>query len=86
VSAPENGIYISTGQVYEEVKALTQTVTRIESKVDGFITEAKDIRADVADHETRIRVLESGRWPLPAFGALTGLGGAVAGALALFAR
>lgn len=85
MSAPE-GIYISPSQMYDEVKTLTQTVSRIETKVDGFITEAKDIRADVADHENRIRALESGRWPLPAFGALTGLGGAVAGAVALFAR
>lgn len=86
MSAPDPGIYISPSQMYDEVKTLTQTVSRIESKVDGFITEAKDIRADVADHETRIRALEGARWPLPAFGALTGLGGAIAGVIAIFTR
>ena len=86
MSAPEPGIYISPSQMYDEVKALTQTVGRIETKVDGFITEAKDIRADVADHETRIRSLESGRWPLPALGALAGIAGAVFGGFAFFNR
>lgn len=63
-------IIISPERVYEEVRRLTEAVTRLESKVDGFITEAKDIRTDVADHEHRIRVLESTRWPLPALAIL----------------
>ncbi|MER6334089.1 hypothetical protein ABT298_33245 [Streptomyces sp. NPDC001034] len=36
--------------------------------------------------EARLASLESGRWPLPAVGALTGLAGVVTGAAALFAR
>ena len=80
------GIYISSEQIYQEVRSLAESMGRLEAKVDGFISENKDIRKDVDDHENRIRALESGRWPLPAFGALTGLGGVVAGALALFTR
>ncbi|MGW4731856.1 hypothetical protein ACWEQC_22280 [Streptomyces shenzhenensis] len=36
--------------------------------------------------EARLAALESGRWPLPAIGALTGLAGVVTGVVALFAR
>ncbi|MFE3032902.1 hypothetical protein ACFXKY_14810 [Streptomyces canus] len=36
--------------------------------------------------EARLASLESGRWPLPAIGALTGLAGIVTGAVALFGR
>lgn len=85
-SASDPGVYISTAQMYQEVRDLTQTVGRIESKMDGFIDEAKDIRSDVQDHELRIRTLERARWPLPTIGVLAGVAGAATGALALFAR
>jgi hypothetical protein len=73
----EAGIYISLPQMYEEVKTLTQTVGRI---------EGADLRTSVNDHETRIRSLERGRWPLPTVGVLGGLAGAVTGAIALFIK
>lgn len=81
---PDPGVYISSAQMYQEVRDLAQTVSRIESKVDSFLDEAKDIRADVQDHELRIRTLERARWPLPTVGVLAGLAGAVTGAMALF--
>lgn len=77
------GVTIPLGQMYQEVRALAQTVGRIEAKVDGFLDETKDIRADQADHEARLRALERARWPLPTIGALTGVAGAAAGVLAL---
>ncbi|MEU3252878.1 hypothetical protein [Streptomyces sp. NPDC006997] len=86
MTTPDPGVYISTAQMYQEVRDLAQTVGRIESKVDNFLDEAKDIRSDVHDHEIRIRTLERARWPLPTIGVLAGVGGAVTGALALFAR
>jgi hypothetical protein len=85
-SAPDPGVYISTAQMYQEVRDLAQTVGRIESKVDSFLDEAKDIRGDLQDHELRIRTLERARWPLPTIGVLAGLAGAATGAVALFAR
>ncbi|CAM5476182.1 MULTISPECIES: hypothetical protein [Streptomyces] len=36
--------------------------------------------------EVRLASLESGRWPLPALGALTGLAGVATGVAALFMR
>nr|WP_228869922.1 hypothetical protein [Streptomyces halstedii] len=62
---------------------MAQAVGRIESKIDGILDDTRDIRTDLADHETRLRTLERARWPLPTLGALTGVAGAAAGVLAL---
>ncbi|MGW2044627.1 hypothetical protein ACWCPF_05520 [Streptomyces sp. NPDC001858] len=86
MATPDSGVYISTAQMFQEVRDLAQTVGRIESKVDSFLDEAKDIRQDVQDHELRIRTLERARWPLPTIGVLAGLAGAATGAVSLFAR
>lgn len=77
------GVYISPAQMYQEVRSLAQTVSRVETKIDGFLDETKDIRGDLSDHEQRLRTLERSRWPLPTIGVLTGLAGAATGALAL---
>ncbi|MFE1203847.1 hypothetical protein [Streptomyces sp. H23] len=84
MATPDPGVYISTAQMYQEVRDLAQTVSWIESKVDSFLDEAKDIRSD--DHELRIRTLERARWPMPTIGVLAGVACAATGALALFAR
>ncbi|GGV80521.1 hypothetical protein [Streptomyces thermoviolaceus] len=60
MTTPDPGVYISPSQTYAEVQNLVKTVSRIESKVDRFLDEAKDIRQDVSDHEVRIRALEHG--------------------------
>jgi hypothetical protein len=86
VTTPDPGVYISTAQMYQEVRDLAQTVGRIESKVDSFLDEAKDIRGDLQDHELRIRTLERARWPMPTIGVLAGVAGTATGAIALFAR
>lgn len=99
---PDTGVYISNGQTYQEVRDLARTVDRIEHKLDEIVTATKDIRNDVADHETRLRnleampkgdaidvrltTLERAKWPLPTVGVLAGVGGAVTGALALFMK
>ncbi|CAL9302683.1 MULTISPECIES: hypothetical protein [Streptomyces] len=86
MATPDPGVFISSAQMYQEVRDLAQTVGRIESKIDGILDETKDIRADIADHELRIRTLERARWPLPTIGVLAGVAGAATGALALFVR
>lgn len=102
MTMPDPGVYISPAQMYQEVRGLAETVGRIETKIDGILTETKDIRTDLADHEARLRALESmpktidieprvttlerGRWPLPTIAALAGVAGAATGAVALFAR
>ncbi|MGW1623027.1 hypothetical protein [Streptomyces sp. NPDC002172] len=86
MTMPDPGVFISNAQMFQEVRDLSQTVSRIEAKVDNFLDEAKDIRSDVQDHELRIRTLERARWPLPTIGVLAGLAGAATGVIALLGR
>jgi hypothetical protein len=83
MSAPDPGVYISPAQTYQEVCDLARTVDRIESKLDRVLDEQKDIRADVQDHEMRLRTLECACWPMPTIGVLAGVAGTATGVLAL---
>ena len=84
MTPPDPGVYISPAQTCQEVRGLAATMTRVETKLDALRDDTRDIRADLADHETRLRNLERGRWPLPTVGGLTGVGGAVTGLIALY--
>ncbi|WP_405799260.1 hypothetical protein [Streptomyces sp. NBC_01506] len=83
MATPDPGVYISPAQTYQEVRDLARTVDRIEAKLDGVLDEQRDIRNDVADHETRLRTLERARWPLPTVAVLAGAAGTATGVLAL---
>lgn len=83
---PDPGVFISSAQMYTELRSLSDGLTRVETKLDGIAQGMTDLGKDVADHETRIRTLERGRWPLPTIGVLAGVAGAATGAVALFAR
>lgn len=78
------GVYISPAQMYQEVRGLAATMTRVETKLDGLRDDNRALTDDLADHETRLRALERSRWPLPTIGILAGLGGAATGLVALF--
>lgn len=99
MTAPQDpGVYISSAQMYQEMRSLHDVVTRVESKLEALTGQAVQIN----DHETRLRVLEGapkttdieprvaalerGRWPLPTIGVLAGVAGAATGAIALFTR
>jgi hypothetical protein len=86
VTPQDPGVYIPPAQMYTELRSLSDGLTRVETKLDGIGQGLTDLGKDVADHETRLRALERGRWPLPTIAALTGVAGAATGALALFAR
>ncbi|MFD9515957.1 hypothetical protein [Streptomyces sp. NPDC059979] len=86
MTVPDPGVYISPAQMYQEVRGLSETVGRIESKLDGILDDAKDLRKDFADHENRIRTLERGRWPLPALAGVTGMGSLGVALYALISR
>lgn len=47
-------------------------------------TEVRDVRAELAAARAETEALKSGRWPLPAIGALTGVAGVVVAAIALY--
>lgn len=76
------GVYISPAQMYQEMRSLHDALTRVEGKVDSLAGQSTQL----GDHETRIRVLERARWPLPTIGALAGLAGAGTSLVALFQR
>lgn len=86
MTAQDPGVYIPPAQMYQELRSLSDGLTRVETKLDGIAQGLTDLGKDVADHETRIRTLERGRWPLPTIGVLAGVAGAATGAVALFAR
>jgi hypothetical protein len=86
VTVPDPGVFISNGQMYQELRSLSDGLTRVETKLDGIGQGLTDLGKDVSDHESRIRALERARWPLPTIGVLAGVAGAATGAVALFAR
>lgn len=66
------GVYISSGQVYQEVRTLAETVTRMDAKLDG-LTERLVAREDLLqDHEERLRALERKVWAAAGAGATVG--------------
>lgn len=82
MTAQDPGVFISSAQMYQEMRSLHDAVTRVDAKLDGLAGQA----ANIQDHETRIRALERGRWPLPTIATLAGIAGAVTGALSLLTR
>ncbi|WP_052479806.1 hypothetical protein [Streptomyces sp. NBRC 110035] len=102
MTTPDPGVHIPSAQMYSELRALSDGVTRVETKLDSIGQGLNDLGKDVADHETRLRtleampkssdieprvtILERARWPLPTIGVLAGIAGAATGAIALIAR
>ncbi|MET7560553.1 hypothetical protein ABZS95_10150 [Streptomyces sp. NPDC005479] len=82
-ASQDPGVYISSSQMYQEMRSLHDAVSRVETKLDGLRDSYAEVTKDVADHETRLRALERARWPLPTLGVLAGLGGTATGLLAL---
>lgn len=84
------GVHITLGQMYGELKEAARVILRTEAKVDALAEdvagEREEQRTIRQDHETRIRALEARRWPLAPIGALAAVGGAIGGAVAVFAR
>lgn len=69
------GVYIPPAQMYQELRSLSDGLTRVETKLDGIAQGLTEVGKDVTDHEMRLRTLERSRWPLPSIGALCGVAG-----------
>lgn len=80
-TAPDPGVYISSAQMYQELRSLSDGLTRVETKLDTIGHGVTELSKDVADHETRIRGLEHTVWRA-AGGA--GVLGAAAGVIAQY--
>lgn len=71
------GVYISNGQMYQELRSLSDGVTRVETKLDTIGQALNDVGKDVADHESRIRTLEHMVWRAAGGAAVFGAGAGV---------
>lgn len=84
---PEGAVVITTTQMYAEQVATTAAVTRLEGKLDSlaqaFANEQTAKVTSQADHESRLRTLERGRWPLPSLAALMALAGLIVSLLSM---
>jgi hypothetical protein len=67
---PEGSVVVTPTEVYAEVRATHDEVKSVSAKLDA-LPVADHARA-IDDHETRIRTLESARWPLPSLAAVIG--------------
>lgn len=80
MTSQDPGVFISSAQMYQEMRSLHDAVTRVDSKLEALTGQT----AQLSDHENRIRLLERGRWPLPTIAVLAGVAGAATGLIALF--
>lgn len=76
---PLGGVQIGAREIYDEVKS-------VGSKLDRLADAHDEIGKDVVDHETRIRSLERGRWPLPSIAALVAVASLVVAILGYMAK
>lgn len=60
MTTPDPGVYIPPAQMYQELRSLSDGLTRVETKLDGIGRGLVDVGKDVTDHEIRIRALEQG--------------------------
>jgi hypothetical protein len=54
-------------------REIYDALVRLEATVGRLVEQYAETRAEVRDHEGRMRDLERGRWPLPALAALVSL-------------
>lgn len=55
-------------------REIYDAVVRLTGRVDVLIEQQSQTNSDVQDHEARIRVLERGRWPIPALTIVLAIG------------
>lgn len=77
MTTPDAGVYISTAQMYQEMRSLHDALNRIDAKLDALAQRDQAASETLTDHETRLRQLEKARWPLPSLAALLAVAGLV---------
>lgn len=71
---PEGAVIITTADIYRQLLELTREV----GELKGGLQETTKMSKALEDHETRLRVLERARWPVPALAVLISIGALVA--------
>lgn len=67
---PLGPVYIGAREIYDQVMKLSGQVAALSQQIT-------DQTVRTADHETRLRSLERGRWPLPSVSILVAIGALV---------
>ena len=74
---------INTG--LEQIKGTLGVLVERTNRTDADLRQLRaDMEKEVGELQADVEALKRGRWPLPALGALTGLGALVVAVLALF--
>lgn len=68
------------------LKEIYDLLVALNTNVQIIAGDIKDLTKQGEDHETRIRALERGRWPLPSLAALVSLGAFVLALLGYLSR
>ncbi|MEV0480814.1 hypothetical protein AB0I69_09425 [Streptomyces sp. NPDC050508] len=63
--------------MHQEVRSLSDDVTRVETKLDIIGQTLSDVGKDVAGHESRIRALEHTSWRAAGGAAVLGAGAGI---------
>ncbi|MFZ4234987.1 hypothetical protein ACOZGD_07315 [Streptomyces murinus] len=77
MTTPDPGVYIPPAQMYQELRSLSDGVTRVETKLDSIAKGLGEVGKDVADHEVRLRALEQTLWRAVGGAAVLGAGAGV---------
>jgi hypothetical protein len=67
------GAWITSREIYEAVVRLTGRVDVLIEQQTHIRLEIEELKKDLRDHEDRLRILERGRWPLPALAAVVAI-------------
>ncbi|WP_113699195.1 hypothetical protein [Nonomuraea lactucae] len=70
---PLGPVQIGAREIYDQLLATDRKVDAVRGEVQQVAQAHGELLKDLTDHETRIRVLERGRWPLPSLAAVISL-------------
>jgi len=71
------------GPVVIGLREVYDAVLRLQGAVERLSDHHEVVRAELADHERRIRDMEGGRWPLPSLAALVSIISLIIAAVAI---
>jgi hypothetical protein len=63
MTTPDPGVYITPTQMYQEVRALHDALSRVEAKLDQIRETGQVLATGHRDLDIRVRTLEEGRLP-----------------------
>ena len=77
IGDPSLGVIIGLKEIFDELRVVGNKVDRLLAEHEQVRSDIVELRADLADKEARLRVVERARWPLPSLAALVAVGSLV---------